>query len=83
MLAVILAGGSGTRFWPLSRESHPKQFLKIADSKTLIQRTVERLLPLVPIEKCFVATNELHALKTPCSWDQGSTLLNLGKSTMP
>ena len=64
MLAVILAGGSGTRFWPLSRETHPKQFLKIADSQTLIQRTVERLLPLVPIERCFVTTNELHALQT-------------------
>ena len=64
MIAVILAGGSGTRFWPLSRESHPKQFLKISDSKTLIQRTVERLLPLIPIDKCFVVTNEKHALQT-------------------
>ncbi|MGV7220085.1 MAG: mannose-1-phosphate guanylyltransferase/mannose-6-phosphate isomerase [Nitrospinales bacterium] len=64
MIAVILAGGSGTRFWPLSRESHPKQFLKIADSKTLIQRTVERLLPLIPIDNCFVVTNEKHALQT-------------------
>lgn len=64
MLAVIIAGGSGARFWPMSREAHPKQFLKIADTKTLIQRTVERVLPLIPIEKCFVATSELHALQT-------------------
>ena len=64
MIAVIIAGGSGARLWPLSRETCPKQFLKIADAKTLIQRTVERILPLVPIEKCFVTANELHALQT-------------------
>ena len=44
MISVILAGGSGERFWPLSRESHPKQLLNIAGEKTLIQQTVERLV---------------------------------------
>ncbi len=43
MISVILAGGSGERFWPLSRESHPKQLLNIAGEQSLIQQTVERL----------------------------------------
>lgn len=64
MLAVILAGGSGTRFWPLSREQNPKQLLKITGAKTLIQGTLERLLPLIPADKCYVVTNEQHAFQT-------------------
>jgi mannose-1-phosphate guanylyltransferase len=43
---VILAGGSGTRFWPSSRESRPKQFLAIEGSQTMLRATVERILPL-------------------------------------
>ena len=64
MISVILAGGSGVRFWPLSRESHPKQLLNIAGEKTLIQETVERLLPLTPIDRIVIITNEQHAYKT-------------------
>lgn len=45
--AVIMAGGKGTRFWPLSRETFPKQFLKIIGEKTLLESTVERLQGLV------------------------------------
>lgn len=44
MIAVILAGGSGTRLWPLSRKSYPKQFLKFGDNQTLLQKTIRRLL---------------------------------------
>ena len=64
MISVILAGGSGERFWPLSRESHPKQLLNIAGEHSLIQQTVERLLPLTPIDRIYIITNELHALQT-------------------
>nr|NIQ03866.1 mannose-1-phosphate guanylyltransferase [Nitrospinaceae bacterium]NIR57734.1 mannose-1-phosphate guanylyltransferase [Nitrospinaceae bacterium]NIS88194.1 mannose-1-phosphate guanylyltransferase [Nitrospinaceae bacterium]NIT85078.1 mannose-1-phosphate guanylyltransferase [Nitrospinaceae bacterium]NIU47232.1 mannose-1-phosphate guanylyltransferase [Nitrospinaceae bacterium] len=64
MISVILAGGSGVRFWPLSRESHPKQLLNIAGDKTLIQQTVERLLPLTPIDRIYILTNEQHAFQT-------------------
>ena len=64
MISIILAGGSGERFWPLSRESHPKQLLNIAGEKTLIQQTVERLLPLTPIDRIYIITNEQHAFQT-------------------
>ncbi|TDJ49498.1 MAG: mannose-1-phosphate guanylyltransferase/mannose-6-phosphate isomerase, partial [Nitrospina sp.] len=64
MISIILAGGSGVRFWPLSRESHPKQLLNIAGEHTLIQDTVERLLPWTPIDRIYIITNEQHALET-------------------
>jgi mannose-1-phosphate guanylyltransferase / mannose-6-phosphate isomerase len=64
MISVILAGGSGERFWPLSRESHPKQLLNITGEQSLIQQTVERLLPLTPIDKIYIITNEQHAFQT-------------------
>ena len=48
LYAVILAGGSGTRFWPLSRELHPKQLLKVLSDQPLIQRTVQRVRAIVP-----------------------------------
>ena len=55
--ALILAGGSGTRFWPLSRNEKPKQLLKLFDEETLIEKTVNRLEGLVPIENIIVLTN--------------------------
>ncbi len=64
MYNVLLAGGSGTRFWPESRERMPKQLLRIIGSGTLVQNTVERLLPLAPIRRTIVVTNELHAVET-------------------
>jgi mannose-1-phosphate guanylyltransferase len=56
--AVILAGGSGTRFWPLSRQDRPKQLLPLAGSsgEPLIVSTVRRLDPLVPAERVWIAT---------------------------
>ena len=59
--ALIMAGGEGTRFWPLSRKDNPKQFLKLNDDqKTMLQETVERINELVPIEQVFIATNEVY-----------------------
>lgn len=57
MKAVILAGGSGTRLWPLSRKNYPKQFLKLGGDKSLIQQTVERLLGAVSPDDIIVITN--------------------------
>ena len=56
--ALIMAGGKGERFWPKSRQSLPKQFLSLTnDRKTMIQLTVERILPLVNLEDIYIATN--------------------------
>ncbi len=58
VFALILAGGSGTRFWPLSRHEKPKQLLKLFDEETLIEKTVNRLHGHVPIENIVILTNE-------------------------
>jgi mannose-1-phosphate guanylyltransferase len=55
--ALILAGGSGERFWPLSRRTRPKQLLRLVAEKTLLEQTVERLDGLVPAERILVLTN--------------------------
>jgi mannose-1-phosphate guanylyltransferase len=57
--AVIMAGGSGTRFWPLSRRKHPKQLLELFGHGTLLEQTVERLQPIIPRERTYIYTNEL------------------------
>jgi mannose-1-phosphate guanylyltransferase len=63
--AVIMAGGSGTRFWPLSRRAWPKQFLALADgSESLLQSTVRRIQGLVPSERILVVTSHLHSEAT-------------------
>ena len=59
--AVILAGGKGERFWPLSREAHPKQLLALFDKKSFLQHTIERIKPLVPIKNIIIITNETQA----------------------
>lgn len=56
--ALILAGGSGTRFWPLSRNTRPKQLLNLFDEETLIEKSVRRLRGLIPPERILVLTNE-------------------------
>ena len=56
--ALILAGGSGTRFWPLSRDSRPKQLLDLFGDGTLLQQTIHRLEGLVPLENILILTNE-------------------------
>ncbi len=55
---VILAGGRGTRFWPLSRKKRAKQLLALDGKQTMIQETVRRLLPLVPARKFWIITND-------------------------
>jgi len=57
--AVIMAGGSGTRFWPLSRREHPKQLLTLFGKGTLLEQTVERIRGLIPAERSYLLTNEL------------------------
>ena len=55
--AVIMAGGTGTRFWPLSRRERPKQFLPITSARTMIEETVGRLHPLLKPAEIYTIAN--------------------------
>jgi len=91
MYAVIMAGGSGTRFWPLSREKMPKQLLKIGGEDTLIQQTVDRVLPIIPREHVFIVTGQGIAdeIATQLTarfggvWDRNFILEPAAKNTAP
>lgn len=61
---VIMAGGSGTRFWPESRRAKPKQFLTLAGDRTLLQQAADRCRPWIPPERIHVVTNAAHAGET-------------------
>jgi len=65
--AVIMAGGGGTRLWPLSRKARPKQMLRLLDERSLFQTSVERLAGLFPCERIFVVTvaEQAEELKVP------------------
>lgn len=60
LCAVIMAGGKGTRFWPLSTEEKPKQFLSLIGDKTMLQMTVDRIKPIIPMEKIFICTSKIY-----------------------
>ena len=62
--AIIMAGGSGTRFWPASRTSRPKQLLALASDDPLLKVTVNRILPLVPADRIWVVTTAATAEAT-------------------
>ncbi len=64
MFFVLMAGGSGTRFWPLSRKNNPKQFLKLFGNKTMLQNTFERISDMVPLDNIIVVTGENMVEKT-------------------
>lgn len=58
--ALIMCGGSGSRFWPKSRRAYPKQFLKAVGDKTMIQNTYERIKSFLPSENIFIVTNKSY-----------------------
>src|SRR5207245_11768230 len=55
---IIMAGGRGERFWPVSREKTPKQLLALLGRKSFLQDAVDRVLPLVPLQNILGITNE-------------------------
>jgi mannose-1-phosphate guanylyltransferase len=59
--AVIMAGGTGTRLWPLSRQAHPKQTLKLIGDRSMFQLAVDRLRPLFEVDQIQIVTREEHA----------------------
>lgn len=90
MYAVILAGGSGTRFWPLSRETTPKQLLRVFGDSTMIQQTMERLNDSVPLENIYIVTGRKysyeirHQLIETCGSDRFRLLIEPeGRNTAP
>lgn len=87
LCAVIMAGGKGTRFWPLSTEEKPKQFLKLLGDKTMLQMTVDRLLPLIPLERIFVVTGkqyvDLVKKNLPNLTEENIIVEPMGKNTAP
>lgn len=93
MKAFVLAGGSGTRLWPLSRKSYPKQFMKIEGGKSFLQQTIERLLPVIPPEDIIVITNDdykfhvmssLNSLPLPTPRPEFNIILEpVGRNTAP
>ena len=65
LYALVLAGGTGTRLWPRSRRERPKQLLPLISARTMLQETVERVLPIIPADHIFIITNEGFA-ETAC-----------------
>ena len=61
MYGIILAGGSGSRLWPLSRELYPKQLLNLISDKSLLQATFERLKVCMPEKDIISITNTKHS----------------------
>jgi mannose-1-phosphate guanylyltransferase len=61
LYVVLMAGGVGVRFWPYSRNSKPKQFLDVLGTgRTLLQSTIDRFLPICPVENIYIVTHEEH-----------------------
>src|SRR6266576_6322254 len=58
---IIMAGGKGERFWPVSREKSPKQLITLLGHRSFLQQAVDRVLPVVPAKNIFVITNEVQA----------------------
>ena len=84
---TILAGGRGERFWPASRTNMPKQLLKLFSNKTMLQETIDRTLPLVPMERTFIITGnhlaDLIKQTHPEIRDENFIIEPLAKNTAP
>ncbi|MHB1285658.1 MAG: mannose-1-phosphate guanylyltransferase/mannose-6-phosphate isomerase [Leptospirales bacterium] len=61
---IIMAGGSGTRFWPLSRELYPKQFLSLDGGNSLLQGTIQRIQPMIPQDRLWIMVGPKHESET-------------------
>lgn len=85
--SVILAGGVGKRFWPLSKKKHPKQLLDIIGSKSMVNLTIDRLLTLSPLDHIFILTNQEQAkmimAQHPDLKKENFIIEPSGKSTAP
>ena len=85
MYAIILAGGSGSRLWPLSRELYPKQFLNFHSKKSLLQTTFDRLSSIIDSENIISITNVKHSSSVKMQLGENSVVLSepISKNTAP
>jgi mannose-1-phosphate guanylyltransferase/mannose-6-phosphate isomerase len=89
MKVIILAGGGGTRLFPLSRTNYPKQFLKLSGDLSLLGQTVKRFLPLVKPADIVIVTNKeyfhhVQAELIACQAEDAHILLEpIGRNTAP
>jgi len=89
MIPVILSGGSGTRLWPMSRSTYPKQFLPLVSERTMVQETVLRLRGLGALQAPIAVCNKEHRflmaeqLREVCSKPQSIILEPVGRNTAP
>ena len=89
MKAIILAGGGGSRLFPLSRTDFPKQFLKIAGQESLLVQTIKRFLPVVEPKDLVIVTNNdyYYFVKTElesCNAEEASIVCEpIGRNTAP
>ena len=85
MKILILAGGSGTRLWPLSRRNHPKQFLKLFGGRSLLQTTAERFGDIAKPEDFIVITNKAYEfdVRSDLPWLEHIILEPVGRNTAP
>lgn len=89
MKIIVLAGGGGTRLFPLSRDCYPKQFLHVIDNKSLLAQTIERFLGLVEAKDIIIVTNERYIfhvqaeLKTINAQEAHIITEPMGKNTAP
>lgn len=87
LCALIMAGGKGERFWPLSTDEKPKQFLSLLGEDTMIQMTVKRLLKIIPFERIFIVTGKRYISlvkeQLPLLPDRNIIIEPVGKNTAP
>jgi mannose-1-phosphate guanylyltransferase len=83
--AVIMAGGIGARFWPLSRRRKPKQLLDLLGEGTLLAQTIERITPMSPPERRWIVTNreQMEMIRGSAEFDIGYILEPMGRNTAP
>ncbi len=84
---VIMAGGKGSRFWPVSREETPKQLISLAGDRTMLQATVDRIMPLAPADRMLVVAGAMHAdavrEQLPDLPDENLIIEPVGRNTAP
>lgn len=84
---LIMAGGKGTRFWPASTTKRPKQFLKLINENTMLQNTINRILPLIDYEHIFICTSReyVHFVKeqVPQLKSENIIIEPVGRNTAP